>query len=151
MVFCINGIAIDDFIWIGLQGLLLSPWLNISTTPLRQLDFLHCLPFSLTTLRGKHCRHPISIMWLVDTFKPSIMLLPIVENLIQFVLIWIAFNCIKIITRNTFIFWTSAVINELRTQCIYHRSLGCGVGSGPRGTLQILIPLIRQVTKVKPL
>ena len=36
---------------------------NISTTPLRQ-----CLPFSWTTLRGKHCGHPIAIMGFVDTF-----------------------------------------------------------------------------------
>ena len=36
---------------------------NISTTPLQQ-----CLPFSWTTLRGKHCRHPIAVMGVVDTF-----------------------------------------------------------------------------------
>ena len=30
---------------------------NISTTPLRQRGFRQCLPFSWTTLRGKHCRH----------------------------------------------------------------------------------------------
>ena len=27
-------------------------------------------PFSWTTLRGKHCRHPIAIMGVVDTFGP---------------------------------------------------------------------------------
>ena len=36
---------------------------DISITPLRQ-----CLPFSWTTLRGKHCQHPIAIMGVVDTF-----------------------------------------------------------------------------------
>ena len=39
---------------------------NVSTTPLRQ-----CLPFSWTTLRGKHCRHPIAIIGVVDTFGQS--------------------------------------------------------------------------------
>ena len=42
--------------------------LNVSTTPLRQWGFLQCLPFSWTTLRDKHCRHPIAIMGVVDTF-----------------------------------------------------------------------------------
>ena len=32
--------------------------LNVSTTPLPQWGFRQCLSFSLTTLRGKHCRHP---------------------------------------------------------------------------------------------
>ena len=41
---------------------------NVSTTPLRQWGFRQCLPFSWTTLRGKHCRHPIAIMGVVDTF-----------------------------------------------------------------------------------
>ena len=27
-------------------------------------------PFSWTTLRGKHCRHPIAVMGVVDTFGP---------------------------------------------------------------------------------
>ena len=31
---------------------------NVSTTPLRQWGFQQCLPFSWTTLRYKHCRHP---------------------------------------------------------------------------------------------
>ena len=41
---------------------------NISTTPLRQWGFRQCLPFSWTTLRGKHCWHPIALMGVVDTF-----------------------------------------------------------------------------------
>ena len=41
---------------------------NVSTTPLRQWGFRQCLPFSLTALRGKHCRHPIAVMGVVDTF-----------------------------------------------------------------------------------
>ena len=31
--------------------------------------FWQCLPFSWTTIRGKHCWHPIAIMGVVDTFK----------------------------------------------------------------------------------
>ena len=42
--------------------------LNVSTTPLRQWGFRQCLPFSWTRLRGKHCRHPITVMGVVDTF-----------------------------------------------------------------------------------
>ena len=41
---------------------------NVSTTPLRQWGFWQCLLFSWTTLRSKHCRHPIAIMGVVDTF-----------------------------------------------------------------------------------
>ena len=33
-----------------------------------QWGFGQCLPFSWTTLRGKHCRHPIALMGVVDTF-----------------------------------------------------------------------------------
>ena len=36
--------------------------LNVSTTPLQQWGFGQCLPFSWTTLRGKHCWHPIAII-----------------------------------------------------------------------------------------
>ena len=35
--------------------------------------FRQCLPFKRTTLRGKHCRHPIAVMGVVDTFRPSII------------------------------------------------------------------------------
>ena len=38
--------------------------LNVSTTPLWQ-----CLPFSWKTLRGKHCKHPIAVKRVVDTFR----------------------------------------------------------------------------------
>ena len=38
---------------------LLSHKIYVSTTLLRQWGFRHWLPFSWTTLRGKHCRHPI--------------------------------------------------------------------------------------------
>jgi hypothetical protein len=37
--------------------------------PLRQWGFRQCLPFSWTTLRGEHCRHPIAVMGVVDTFE----------------------------------------------------------------------------------
>jgi hypothetical protein len=42
---------------------------NVSTTLLRQWGFRQCLPFSWTTIRGKHCRHPIAVMGVVDTFR----------------------------------------------------------------------------------
>ena len=41
---------------------------NVSTTPLQQWGFRQCLPFSWTTLRGKHCWHPIAVMGVVYTF-----------------------------------------------------------------------------------
>ena len=44
--------------------------LNVSTTPLRQWGFWQRLPFSWTTLKGKHCRHSIAVMGVVDTFEP---------------------------------------------------------------------------------
>ena len=37
------------------------PGPNVSTSPLRQWGFRQCLPFSWTTLRVKHCRHPIAV------------------------------------------------------------------------------------------
>ena len=40
----------------------------LSTTPLRQWGFWQCLLFCWTTLRGKHCRHPIAVMGVVNTF-----------------------------------------------------------------------------------
>ena len=49
----------------------LSP--NISTTPLRQWGFQQCLPFSWITLRGKHCRHPIAVIVVVDTFGQGVL------------------------------------------------------------------------------
>ena len=45
---------------------------NVSTTPLLQWGFWQCLPFNWTILRGKHCRHPITVMGAVDTFGPSV-------------------------------------------------------------------------------
>ena len=40
---------------------------NLHTTTLRQWGFRQCLPLSWTTLRSKHCRHPIAVMGVVDT------------------------------------------------------------------------------------
>ena len=41
---------------------------GVDETP--QWGFRQCLPFSWTTLRGKHCRHPIAVlMGVVDTFE----------------------------------------------------------------------------------
>ena len=48
----------------------LSSSSNVSTTPLRQWGFWQCLPFSWTTVRDKHCRYPIAVMGVVDTFEP---------------------------------------------------------------------------------
>ena len=48
-----------------------SPGPNVSTTPLRQWGLRQCLPFSWTTIRGKHCRHPIAVMVVVETFGPG--------------------------------------------------------------------------------
>ena len=42
---------------------------NLCTTPIRQWGFRQCLHFCWTTLRGKHCQHPIAIMVVVDTFR----------------------------------------------------------------------------------
>ena len=47
--------------------------LNVSTNPLRQWGFQQCLSFSWTTLRGKHCHHPIAVMGVVDTFGPRVV------------------------------------------------------------------------------
>ena len=41
---------------------------KVSTTPLWPWGFRQCLLFSWTTIKGKHCRHPIAIMGVVDTF-----------------------------------------------------------------------------------
>jgi hypothetical protein len=59
---------IENLLWILVRDLVKGLGLNVSTTPLRQWGFRQCLPFSWTTLRGKHCRHPIAVMGVVDTF-----------------------------------------------------------------------------------
>ena len=38
-----------------------------SKTPIRQWGFRQHLPFSWTTLRCKHCLHPVAVMGIVDT------------------------------------------------------------------------------------
>ena len=48
----------------------LPPSSNASTTPFQQWGFWQFLLFSWTTIRGKHCRHPITVMGAVDTFGP---------------------------------------------------------------------------------
>ena len=57
--------------------------LNVSTTPLRQWGFRQCLHFSWTTLRGKHCRHPIAVMGVVDTFGLIDPIMSILEHKID--------------------------------------------------------------------
>ena len=49
---------------------------NVSTTPIRQWGFQQCLPFSWTTLRGKHCWHPIAAMGVEDRFGLGCLRLP---------------------------------------------------------------------------
>ena len=51
--------------------------LNVSTTSLQQWGFRQCLPFSLTTLRDKHCRHPIALIGI------QCMLLQLAKTLIR--------------------------------------------------------------------
>ena len=61
---------------------------NVSTTPF-EWGFRQCLPFSWTKLRGRHCRHPIAVMGIVDTFgrrllyylyQSMIIFLPVCTN-----------------------------------------------------------------------
>ena len=58
--------------WTGKVMNLTSNSQNVYTTPLRQWVFRQFLPFSWTTLRGKHCRHPIAVMGVVDTSRQGI-------------------------------------------------------------------------------
>ena len=48
-------------------------YIQSPTTPLRQWGFRQCLPFSWTTLRGKHCRHPIAVKGVVGTLLGLLM------------------------------------------------------------------------------
>ena len=41
--------------------------------PITTMGVSAMLPFSWTTLRGKHCRHPIAVMGVVDTFGHSLI------------------------------------------------------------------------------
>ena len=50
----------------------ISPNVSRYNPIIRQWGFRQCLPFSWTTLRGKHCRHPIAVMGVVDTFGPCV-------------------------------------------------------------------------------
>ena len=50
----------------------LNCWLlNIYNSIMAMGFFWQCLPFSWTTLRGKHLRHPIAVIEVVDTFGHS--------------------------------------------------------------------------------
>ena len=44
-----------------------TSWLKRIYNPITA--FWQCLPFSWTEIRGKHCRHPINVMGVVDTFE----------------------------------------------------------------------------------
>ena len=50
-----------------------TPCPNLSTTPLSQWGFHQCFSFIWTTLRGKQCQHPITVMGVVDTFGPELL------------------------------------------------------------------------------
>ena len=56
---------VDQFSTIG-SSIILG--LNVPTSHIMEMGCRQCLPFSLTTLRIKHCQHPIAVMRLVDTF-----------------------------------------------------------------------------------
>ena len=60
------------------------------TTPLKQWGFQKCLPFSLTALRGKHCRHPIAVTGVVDTFEQDVLLFMTLQGNLYF-----EFKCFK--------------------------------------------------------
>jgi hypothetical protein len=53
----------------GMSSLYTRDCPKVSATPFRQWGFRQYLPFSWTTLRGKHCRHPIAVMGVVDMFE----------------------------------------------------------------------------------
>ena len=65
---------------------------GVPTTPLRQWGFRRCLPFSWTTLRGKHCRQPITLMGVVDTFRNRRTLFFAMGNQILSSLLRVGFN-----------------------------------------------------------
>ena len=44
---------------------------------------MQCLPFSWTTLRGKHCWHPIAVMGVVNTFEDHQFVVRQIHALIQ--------------------------------------------------------------------
>ena len=52
----------------GKFTLYISVGFCVSTTPLGQWGFQQYLPFSWTTLKGKHCWQPIAVMGVVDTY-----------------------------------------------------------------------------------
>ena len=41
---------------------------NVSTTPITAMGCRQCLSLSVVQLKGKHCRHPIAVMGVVNTF-----------------------------------------------------------------------------------
>ena len=49
-----------------------AAWPERIYNPITAMGFWQCLPFSWTTLRVKHCRHPIAVMEVVDTFRLGI-------------------------------------------------------------------------------
>ena len=57
----------------GYDGVCIGHTLSVSTTPVRKWGFdyvyFSCLLFRWTTLRGKHCQHPIAAMGVVETFE----------------------------------------------------------------------------------
>ena len=66
-------LGLKNKVFVGKLFKSIFPWTpcpNVSTTPLQQCGFRQCLPFSWTTLRDKHCRHPIAVMGDVDMFGP---------------------------------------------------------------------------------
>ena len=97
------------------------PCLNVSLpkTPLRQWGFWQCLPFSWTTQRGKHCRHPIAVIGVVYTFGQSLEWGT--RHLKYFVLehIWDASYETSYEALNDYKYWNSVLyVNSLRNHVV---------------------------------
>ena len=67
-IFSMTTLWFDKFFWFAKlfnDG-------GVTTIAIWEWGFHQCLPFSWTTLRGIHCRHPIAVMGVVDTFGPGL-------------------------------------------------------------------------------
>ena len=49
---------------------IVRPSWNACATPITGMGCRQCLPFSWTTLRGKHCQYPIALVWFAHAFRP---------------------------------------------------------------------------------
>ena len=58
----------------------LLTWPEHIYNPITAIGFSAMLPFNWTTLRGKHCRHPIAVMGVVDTFGHCLRAYPTLKK-----------------------------------------------------------------------